>query len=82
MIRISQLKLPIYHTSEELTEAVRKALPVKRVSSSHSRGETVIRTEEALDEQQIRDAIDATGYQVLSISSGPCRKKGFLGLFG
>ncbi len=26
MIRISQLKLPIYHTSEELTEAVRKAL--------------------------------------------------------
>lgn len=65
-----------------VNEAVRKALPVKRVSSSHSRGETVIRTEEALDEQQIRDAIDATGYQVLSISSGPCRKKGFLGLFG
>ena len=65
-----------------VNEAVRKALPVKKVSSSHTRGETVIRTEEALDEQKIRETIDATGYQVLSISSVPCQKKGFLGLFG
>ncbi len=32
--------------------------------------------EEPLDEQQLRDAIDATGYTVGSIASEPYEKKG------
>ena len=48
-----------------VNEAVRKAFPeVKRVSSS-------------LDEQKLRDAINATGYEVKGVSSAPYEKKGF-----
>ncbi len=64
-----------------INDAVRRAFPVKKVSSSHTRGETVILSEEALDEQQLRDAIGAIGYEVRSVSSAPYQKKGFLGLF-
>lgn len=64
-----------------INDAVRRAFPVKKVSSSHTRGETVILSEEAPDEQQLRDAIGATGYEVRSVSSAPYQKKGFLGLF-
>ncbi len=64
-----------------VNDAVRRALPVKKVSSSHTKGETLILSEEALDEQTLRGAINATGYEVKAVSSAPCRKKGFLGLF-
>ena len=64
-----------------VNDAVRRALPVKKVSSSHTKGETVILSEEALDEQALRDAINATGYEVKTVSSAPYQKKGFLGLF-
>ena len=64
-----------------INDAVRRAFPVKKVSSSHTRGETVILSEEAPDEQQLRDAIGATGYEVRSVSSATYQKKGFLGLF-
>ena len=64
-----------------VNDAVRRALPVKKVSSSHTKGETVILSEEVPDEQAIRDAINATGYEVKAVSSAPYRKKGFLGLF-
>ena len=65
-----------------VNEAVRRALPVKKVTSSHSKGQTVILAEQPLDEQAIRAAIEPTGYRVLGIESGPCRQKGFFGLFG
>ncbi len=60
-----------------VNEAVRKSVTVKKVSSSHVKGETVILSEEALDEQKLRDAINATGYEVKGISSKPYEKKGF-----
>ena len=59
-----------------VNDAVRKAFPVKKVSSSHSKGKTLILTEEPLDEDALRQAISATGYQVLSIQSAPYEKKG------
>ena len=64
-----------------INDAVRKALPVKKVSSSHTNGETVILSEEALDEQAVRDAINATGYEVKAVTGAPYQKKCFLGLF-
>ena len=59
-----------------VNNAVRKAFPVKKVQSSHSKGQTIVIAEEPLDEQQLRDAIDATGYTVGSIASEPYEKKG------
>ena len=62
-----------------INEAVRRALPVKKVSSSHTKGETVILSEEPVDEQALRAAIGATGYEVLGLSAAPYEKKGWFG---
>ena len=64
-----------------VNDAVRKAFPVEKVSSSHSKGETVILTKEEIDEDKLREVISATGYEVKSVTSAPYVKKGFLGLF-
>ena len=45
-----------------INDAVRGAFPVEKVTSSHSKGETVILSQAPLDENALRAAIDATGY--------------------
>lgn len=59
-----------------VNDTIRGKFPVKRVTSSHSRGETVILSESALDEQSLRDAVAATGYEVTSVVAHPYTKKG------
>lgn len=61
-----------------VNEAVRKAFPeVKKVTSSQAKGQTVIHSEQPLDEQKLRDAINATGYEAKGVKSAPYEKKGF-----
>jgi copper chaperone CopZ len=60
-----------------VNEAIRKTGPVKKVTSSHSKGTAEIISEKALDETALRSAIEATGYRVLSVESTPYEKKGF-----
>ena len=62
-----------------VNDAVHKALPVKKVSSSHGKGETTVIAENELDEQALRDAITATGYEVQGITKTPWEKKGLFG---
>ena len=50
---------------------------MKKVTSSHSKGETEILSEDALDEAAVRAAIEKTGYTVKGIRSEPYEKKGF-----
>lgn len=59
-----------------VNDAVRRALNVKKVTSSHVKGETVILSDEPLDEGKLRETINATGYQAGGISSAPYEKKG------
>ena len=59
-----------------VNDAVRKAFPVKKVTSSHSKGQTVILTESDIDEAALRSAIGATGYEVRAVSTEPYEKKG------
>lgn len=59
-----------------INDAIRKAFAVKKVTSSHSKGQTVILTEQDIDEAEIRKAIDATGYTVTSFAKEPYEKKG------
>ena len=59
-----------------VNDAVRKAFPVKKVTSSYGRGETVILTEHDIDEATLRSAIGATGYEVQAVSKEPYEKKG------
>lgn len=62
-----------------INDAIRSHFPVKKVSSSHSNGRTVIRSQEALDQAQLRQVIDATGYKALDVVSRPVEKRGLLG---
>ena len=47
------------------------------LSSSHSKGETVILSKEPLGENALRAAINATGYMAGEISTAVYEKKGF-----
>lgn len=60
-----------------VNDTVRKAFPVKKVTSSHGKGQTVILSELPLDEQALLKVINATGYTVQGISREPYEKKGF-----
>ena len=62
-----------------INAAIRSHFPVKKVSSSHSKGRTVLRSQEALDQAQLRQVIDATGYKALDVVSRPVEKRGLLG---
>lgn len=60
-----------------INEAIRKAFPVKKVTSSHTKGKTEILSEQPLEESELRAAIESTGYHVTAIQSEPYEKKGF-----
>ena len=62
-----------------VNDAVRKAFQVKKVTSSHSKGQTVILTETDIDEDEIRAALAPTGYEVKAVSKEPYEKKGLFG---
>ena len=59
-----------------VNDAIRKAFPVKKVTSSHSKGQAEILAEAEIEEQKLKDVIGATGYQVLSVRCEPYQKKG------
>jgi copper chaperone CopZ len=59
-----------------INDAVRAAFAVKKVTSSHTKGQTVIIAEQDIDEDTLREVIDKTGYTVLSVTKEPYVKKG------
>ncbi len=61
-------------------DAIRKAVPsAKKVSASKSKKEASFLTEEAVDGEAVKSAIDKTGYDCLSVESAPYEKKGWFG---
>lgn len=60
-----------------INDAIRAKMPVKKVSSSHKKGETVIISENKLSTEMITAALDGSGYRVLSVICEPYEKKGF-----
>ena len=61
-------------------EAIRKAVPAaKKVTASRSRKEASFLTEEAVDTDRLKAAVDATGYVFLGAESAPYEKKGLFG---
>lgn len=62
-----------------VNDAIRRALPVKKVTSSHAKGEAVILTETDISEEALRTALAPTGYQVLQVRKETCEKKGLFG---
>lgn len=64
-----------------INDEIRKNFNVKKVSSSHTKGETVIISEEPINEDAVKSVIAAKGYTVTGIAAGPYEKKRF-SLFG
>ena len=59
-----------------VNDAIRRAFHVKKVESSHGKNQTMILTEEPLDEAALRRTIDSTGYTVRSVKMEPYENKG------
>ncbi len=59
-----------------MNDAIRAAFRVKKVTSSHAKGETVIISEDVPDETKLRETVAATGYTLCGIASEPYEKKG------
>ena len=62
-----------------INDVVRKNFEVKKVTSSHTKGESVILSDTAIDEARLREEIGKTGYKVLDVQSAPYEKKGLFG---
>ena len=61
-------------------DAIRKAVPAaKKVEASRGKKEASFLTEEAVDLDTLKAAIDATGYTCLGVESQPYEKKGWFG---
>ena len=48
-----------------INDTIRKAVPVKKVSSSHTRGEAVVITDEPLDVEAVKAAVHKDGMKGL-----------------
>ena len=64
-----------------VNEAVRAAFPVKKVTSSHAKGETVILTEQDIDDAKLKEVIDKTGYEMGTVTREHYEKKGLFSAF-
>lgn len=64
------------HCEAHVNDTIRQAFPVKKVESSHTKKETVILSEEPLDEEKLRAVIAQTGYTLGEIRTEPYEKKG------
>ncbi len=62
-----------------VNDAVRNAFPVKKVTSSHSRGETVILSETAIPEAELRPVFTKLGYALMGYACVPYEKRGVRG---
>ena len=59
-----------------INDAVRAAFPVRKVTSSRSKGETVILSDAPLDMEKLKQTIQATGYTFVSARAETVAKKG------
>jgi len=60
-----------------INDTIRREFAVKKVSSSHTKKQTVILSDAPLDGDKLREAVGKTGYTVLSVAAEPYEKKGF-----
>lgn len=58
-----------------VNDAVRGAFRVKKVKSSHKKGETVILSEEPIGEAELTAVLGKTGYIVRGVQSEPYQKR-------
>lgn len=61
-------------------DAIRKAVPsAKKVTASRAKKEASFLTDDAVDCDAVKNAVDSTGYTCLGVESVPYEKKGLFG---
>lgn len=68
------------HCEAHMNDTIRNNFTVEKVTSSHTDKECVIIAED-LDEEKLKKAVADTGYELVSISSEPYKKKGLFSKF-
>ena len=58
-----------------VNDVVRRVKGVKKVTSSHLKGNTVVIMEESTSKEEIKNVIEKEGYHVLNEEENPMRKK-------
>ena len=64
-----------------ICDHIRKNFNVKKVSASHSKGQAVILSDEAIPTELLKEKINETGYTVTDAQSKPYEKEKLFGLF-
>lgn len=59
-----------------MNDSIRNNFKVKSVKSSHSDKESVVVSEESLDEEKMKKVVTDTGYTFVGMSEEPYEKKG------
>ena len=65
------------HCEAHVNDTIRNGFDVKKVTSSHKKGTSEIISDQPLDAEKLKAAIEADGYKVLSSVSEPYEKKSF-----
>lgn len=61
-----------------VSDAIRKAFPVKKVTASHTKGQAVIVAENEIAEADIAKALEPTGYRMSATAARLTRRKSCL----
>lgn len=64
-----------------INDCIRNNFKVKKVTSSHTKNQSVIISEQELDKNALKKAVDSTGYKLLGVCSEPYEKKGLFSAF-
>ena len=64
-----------------ICDHIRKSFNIKKVTASHSKGQAVILSDEAIPTELLKGKIGETGYTVTDIQSKPYQKKKLFGIF-
>ena len=63
-----------------ICDAIRKAVPdAKKVTASRGKKEASFLTENTVDPESLKAAVNATGYECTAVSSEPYEKKSWFG---
>jgi len=63
-----------------IADTIRKTVPAaKKVSASRAKGEATFLTDEPVDANALKSAIDATGYACTGVETAPYEKRGLFG---
>ena len=73
VLKIDGMKCPMCET--RVNDYIRKKFTVKKVSSSHKKGETVIITDEFISNDDLHVVLDPTGYRILGVERRKVEKK-------